>query len=200
MNDSLRERKKSERRNAILDAFATELELRSIDSISMDEIAKRVDTSRATIFNYFQSKTDIIFGIADREIDAIERFIGDESDRKSSPTETIYTAVYRLVSSSFINHHVAWRVLTTILEDPERTDSPLRRLSRTLEHLVQDAQNCGEFDARLDAGGCARSILGTYLAELFNLASQPTPSDPLTREVFDSVASQLVMQWTVDNA
>lgn len=198
MDDSLRVRKKRERRDAILDAFATALENRGIESISMDEIALAVDTSRATIFNYFSTKTEIVFSIADREIELLESFVAASAN--VTALDLIKEVMYRLVSTTFANPRVGWRVLKTVLNDPTRTDSPVRRLGRSLERLIRDGQATGELRNTLDVSSCARSILGTFLAELFSHAADPGSNRTISRDEFESVANQLVMQWSAPEA
>ena len=195
MDESLRSRKRLKRYNAILDAFTGELASKDADRISIDEIAARVDVSRATIFNYFDAKRDIVFAIANREIDSLEELAESLAATDATPLAMIAEIAYRLVAVSFEAPMVAWRVLITVLEDPSRGDSPILRLSSMFEDLVRKGVDIGEFHADVEPGSCARSIVGTYFAELFHISKQPDPNVRVDREEFDAIAEQLVRKW-----
>jgi len=193
---SLREQKRIQSRNAILDACADELADRAEDEIRIEDIAARARLSRATVFNYFAARREIIVGIADREIDGLSALVDERRGSGEPPLETIGAVMYQLVGRSFTEPVVAWRVLRTMFDDPSREDLPVRRLLRLVEALVATAQSAGDLRAELDAGACARAIVGTYFAELFVIAGGNGGNESVARSDFDAVAEQLVAPWT----
>lgn len=54
-----KEREKAERRRAILDSARELIREKSFEEITMDEIAKRLELSRATLYLYFSNKGEI---------------------------------------------------------------------------------------------------------------------------------------------
>lgn len=56
----LRERKKTQTRQQILDAARTCFNDRDIAEVSMDDIAETAQVARGTVFNYFPSKGDLV--------------------------------------------------------------------------------------------------------------------------------------------
>lgn len=196
-----REQQRTRRTNAILDACAEALASKSEDDISIDEIATRAELSRATVFNYFATKRDIVIAIAEREIDGLIEFAESRSNEGSSPLDTISEVMYRLVGLSFSEPVVSWRVLRDLFDDPSRSDAPVWRLLDLIAGLIGKSIGTGELRRNLDPAGCARAIVGTYLAELFVLAgstsAEPTdaPSKAPQREEFDGVAEQLISGW-----
>ncbi|SHN15569.1 TetR/AcrR family transcriptional regulator [Cryptosporangium aurantiacum] len=59
---SLRERKRRETWQALRSAAITLVSERGLDGVSVDEIAAAANVSKRTLFNYFSSKEDLIFG------------------------------------------------------------------------------------------------------------------------------------------
>jgi AcrR family transcriptional regulator len=167
----LREQQRRERRDAILDAFAEALATAKEEDVPVDLIAERAGVSRATVFNYFPSKRDIVYAIADREIDALSTLADERSAAGDAAIDTISEVMYRLVAISFSEPLAGWRVLKRILDDPQLADSPADRLFALIERLVRASMNEGGMSMRLDATRCARAIVGTYLTELYAFAT-----------------------------
>ena len=57
---------RSRTRSAILDAAAEAFRKEGFDRTSMDEIAKRANVARGTVYNNFESKEDVAIGVAER--------------------------------------------------------------------------------------------------------------------------------------
>jgi len=67
----LRERKKRATRTAIRDAAMRLFADQGFGRTTMDQIAEAADVSRATVFTYFPTKEEIVFGEASTAIDAL---------------------------------------------------------------------------------------------------------------------------------
>jgi AcrR family transcriptional regulator len=65
----LRERKKQQTRTAIRDAAMRLFLERGFDQVSVAEVAHAADVSEATVFNYFQTKEDLVY----ERMDAFEQ-------------------------------------------------------------------------------------------------------------------------------
>nr|WP_245534372.1 TetR/AcrR family transcriptional regulator [Xylanimonas cellulosilytica] len=62
---SVRERKKRERRRALIDAAQALVRERGLDGVTVEEISAAAGVSTRTFFNYFASKDDAVLGVHD---------------------------------------------------------------------------------------------------------------------------------------
>jgi AcrR family transcriptional regulator len=80
---SLRERKKRQTRQLIADTAAGLFAERGFDGVSVAEIARTAQVSEVTVFNYFPTKGDLVFGrmefVEERLVAAIEQRTPPES-------------------------------------------------------------------------------------------------------------------------
>ncbi len=85
---SRRERRKRETREALFDATRALLASRSIDALSVDEIAERADIAKGTFYNYFADKDELARQLAahtrakvEERIASVNAGIGDPAQR-----------------------------------------------------------------------------------------------------------------------
>jgi len=80
---SLREQKKQQTRQLIADTAARLFAERGFDGVSVAEIARTAQLSEVTVFNYFPTKGDLVFGrmefIEERLVSAVEQRAPQES-------------------------------------------------------------------------------------------------------------------------
>lgn len=73
----LRERKKQQTRQRLVDAAFALFEDHGYDNVSAAEIAERADVSERTFFRYFPTKEDVIFPDADEQQAHLEDLLAD---------------------------------------------------------------------------------------------------------------------------
>ena len=88
----LRERKKQRTREAIAETAWRLFAERGFDHVPVSEIAREADVSEATVFNYFQTKEDLVF----HRMEAFETELLD-AIRDRDPGESIVQAFGRFV-------------------------------------------------------------------------------------------------------
>lgn len=162
---SLRERKKQETRQRILDVSVDLFQTQGFRRTSVDEIAARANVSRGTCFNYFPNKESILREIATRELEQLQQLA--EDDRASSPVATIRHVMHRLVADTLPYLRVTRYVFLEALLYPSNENAFHVRLGSILGRLVQNAQDRGEIRADLSPAGVVHAITGTYLAVIF---------------------------------
>jgi AcrR family transcriptional regulator len=92
---SLRERKRTRTRAALIEAAAELFERRGYDGTTIADIAAAADISTRTFFSYFASKEDVLFPDADARVLAALTAI-DERRPDERPTEILLRALTEL--------------------------------------------------------------------------------------------------------
>ncbi len=87
-----RERRKRATRQALLDAANSLLASRSLDSLSVDEIAMRADVGKGTFYNYFADKDALERELASRVRERVESEIARTNEGFTDPAERIARA------------------------------------------------------------------------------------------------------------
>ncbi len=80
----LRERKKQRTRQAIVDCATRLFAEQGYDETTLADIADAAEISPSTFFNYFASKSDIVFGLLDAAIESARRRIVDRPSEESA--------------------------------------------------------------------------------------------------------------------
>jgi AcrR family transcriptional regulator len=166
---SRREQNKLRTRNAILKAARQKFGSAGIASSTMDEIAEGAEVSRATLFNYFPSKGDIVTALAERMDDDLVAMI--ESHRRTG-----MTTMERLVgvfgeSGRMIEFRARiMRPLVGLSWQSWGEDAGFRRFVRLTDAFVSllDADDVREdVDVRL----FAEMLVSTYVGLIHNWRS-----------------------------
>ncbi len=129
----LRERKKRATRIAIRDAAMRLFDEHGFAGTTMDQIADAADVSRATVFTYYASKEDIVFGDATSAVDALAPAL-----RENAAGGTIATV------RAWLGQHAGWIEPELVLQLRLAREVPVvgaRRLQLygDVERVIADA-------------------------------------------------------------
>lgn len=166
-----RERKKIESRSRILQCAAALFAAGGYDATTMEDIGDCADVSRATVFNYFPRKEDLVLAWFDdrrTEIAAVLR--GDEDERDGATTRL----------------RAAFRALARIFEDDPQTGRGMVRAwlqaggplltpdsdtARLFAATLRSGQRIGEIAADTDPDHAGHVLFDAYQGELVRWAT-----------------------------
>lgn len=172
---TLRERKKTMRREAILTCARRLFGNRGFDSTAMESIAECADISPATLYNFFPTKLDILTELYGRDI---ERHLEDSRKGLRIDDLDVVDAVVALVASLFealdgFDRGLLRRVtLNALNEGPDR-DAGARyvlveaEMADEIEALLRARQTAGELSPGVDLEGVARAIFACGNGEYY---------------------------------
>jgi AcrR family transcriptional regulator len=160
VTEGLRERKKRATRAAIHDRALELFERRGFAGTTIDQIADAADVSRATVFSYFPTKEDIVFGDAPLAVEALAAALAE------APPGTT-TEVVR----EWLGQLSGWIEPRLLLQRRLEREVPAvaarkLRILRDFERVFAEAleRELDPFDARLTAA-CLVAALDTAEAE-----------------------------------
>jgi AcrR family transcriptional regulator len=173
---SLRERKKIETRNRILDVAVQLFQDQGFGETPIDQVAAEANVSRATVFNYFPSKQDLLRAIAESEYSHLAHMSDSAFAEDSSTVYKIRAVMRQLVADTAPYLEVARYVILDAILSPGAGGSDIG-LSTVLLRLVREAQQNGEIRAGLDPEDVVRAITGAYLSVFFAQDAGASPLD-----------------------
>ena len=168
---SLRERKKLETKQRILGAAVSLFQERGFDNTSFEEVAEEANVSRATVFNYFPSKRDLLRGIAIEELEKLQQVAESELADVQGAIAKIRLVMGQLVSDTLPYLNVTRYVIASSMLDPSPEAPTALGLGNILHRLVVEAQEQGEIRPELSPFDVVHAISGAYLAVFFEQAS-----------------------------
>lgn len=158
-----RERRAAARRNQVLDAAAGVFAEKGFARATTKEIADRADISEGTIYNYFESKADILLALTDRlsgmmplgEVLDLSAF-GDPADALRALLQFKYTLTRKKVK-------VIRAILSEIMIDSEVANRYREQFMAPLVNTIEE-----NLQARI-AAGQLRPIDTSLLSKFFSV-------------------------------
>ncbi|PRX96350.1 TetR/AcrR family transcriptional regulator [Allonocardiopsis opalescens] len=190
----LRERKKRETRRAIVAAALRLFEAKGYEATTVPEIAAAAGVSRATFFNYFPSKEDVVFADRALRVELLADALAGTA--AATPGEAVVQAVEALLAapSGSLDADgelvaVRARLMATVPELRARAVRDIAELQREWSGLLLAA-----FPDRLDAtdaDALTGAVVGAVLAVAGGALSGGEPARPLPELVRRAVAVAL---------
>jgi len=186
----LRERKKMETRRRLLETATRLFSERGFDRVSVAEIADAADVSKMTVFNYFDSKEDLVFA-------PLEEHVGDAAQvvRDRAPGESAVAAIRRQFIEAVERHDpsvgmgdkpLALGIVRLIMETPALLTRAHSFFVRTQDQLTEALIEEGE--EPVVARIVAAQILGTRNALLTENRRRLLAGEPSAAVAADAVA------------
>ena len=180
----LKERLRRERGTLILDVVEEVLLEKGYHEMSMDEIAARAGVAKGTLYQHFPSKSDLIFALFERNLQAIEAVIVEVSATATTARaklEAILAWVYREQSGThgrvlqvlYSNEDIRRSLIDKKAQHRERSEQLIARLRA----IVEVGKAGGEFDPALSTGLIITNFvywlsMGRYRYEQFSSDEQ----------------------------
>jgi AcrR family transcriptional regulator len=185
-------RKKSTRRDALIDAAADLFSTRGFDTVSVSEIAQAADLATGTFYNYFPTKTAVLLEILGADLDAMLAEFGRGTGVQGEPIEALL-GIFRVVDR---RSRALWRqVVGQAMLDPTGFGRAYADVDARLKTEVETAV------ARYDMDWSSEEERRTLTDLVFNLGNaffyEYIADETLTLdEVRDRLVAQLRLVFT----
>ena len=202
-NLSRRERKKQETRDRILSVARKMIENQGFGATTLEQIAEGADVSKATFYNYFPNKTELLEAILAIETEAVARRIAGEWDDSASPLSVMRRAMDMVFSGESSLSPISQRIVLEYLLHPDKLPKPIVEMGGMAADLIRQAQEQGELPADLDPTRINEAIGCAYLsASIFvGFTGRVLPSAGEDRSITTIAAAMLEttgIDWPVD--
>jgi AcrR family transcriptional regulator len=164
----LREQKHQLTRNFILDTTYQILAEKGYAEITMDEVSSQAEISKATLYQYFPSKDDLVVSV-------IERRIKHELDmvRAMDPGLAALKRLEMMLQNGFKESYLqGLRVVPKLplhLWKDERLSAIRQELMDALMSLLEEAYAAGSIQRHLPAPVVAELVIGVFNVNIQNL-------------------------------
>jgi TetR/AcrR family transcriptional regulator, cholesterol catabolism regulator len=162
-----RERKKLETRERIFESGVALFATRGYDSTTMEQIGERADVSRATVFNYFARKEEIVFEWFDRLRAEFAKALAEDDQHTADSTSRLRRA-FRVLADLYEADPATGRAMVRAWQ---RAGGPLLADQSDAPQLVADSvragQRAGDIPHGVDPDRAALILFDTYLGVLY---------------------------------
>jgi AcrR family transcriptional regulator len=162
-----RERKKLETRERIFESGVALFATHGYDSTTMEQIGERADVSRATVFNYFGRKEDIVVEWFARLQAVFAEALAEQEQQWLDSTSRLRRA-FRVLADLYEDDPAAGRAMVRAWQ---RAGGPLLADQSDAPQLVADSvragQRAGEIPPGVDPNRAALILLDAYLGVLY---------------------------------
>jgi TetR/AcrR family transcriptional regulator, cholesterol catabolism regulator len=169
-----RERKKLETRERILECGVALFAAHGYDSTTMEQIGERADVSRATVFNYFARKEDIVFEWFGRMRAEFATALA-EDDQRGLDSRSRLRRGFRVLAGLYEDDPATGRAMVRAWQ---RAGGPLLADDSDTPQLVADTvragQRAGDIPSGVDPDQVARILFDAYLGVLYRWAADET--------------------------
>jgi len=166
MDESLRSRKKTATRVALIAAAEHLFAEQGYRETSMAQIAAEANVSRATLFNYFSAKEHLLKEIALQFLREIQREVALQT--KDQPeNQQLVLLMSRLVDITFQNLTMARSLLMAALAQREISHNVLDEILAMVLPMIQAGQRSGRFRSDISSEHIAQLVVAVYVANLF---------------------------------
>lgn len=167
MKQGRRELNKIQCRNRILKMSRRLFTAKGYEDTTIEDIAEAAEVSKATLYNYFSSKENLLLGIAEAALDEIRQLIDTDLREEPDSLEKLRRVMETLIADSIRYITLSRRILYSNLSPDSELHVTRLELIEILNQLVCEAQEQGRLRRDLPAEALTESFLGMYLLTQF---------------------------------
>jgi len=203
-----REKEKTERRKAILSCAKELIHLKGIERVSMEEIARKAELSKATVYLYFSSKEVLLNEICEESARIFLEYI-KSSFGKGVPSvvanlsglqalKYFWQGFVELFGNSeemiiiFSVHRFLDPSLPNFLLKEQNKSSNVVAIITTIKNLIDRCKADGVFDPDLDSGMATNLLLSMFYA----IAEKATRLPPENRN-FSAILDEMTKAFQI---
>jgi len=171
-----RARQRQERRDRLFQAAVELFVERGYDNTTMEDIAERADTARATVFNHFQRKTAFLEEWSLRRRERALAVVRAENLEDRPLRDVLDRYLTELARNSVDARAETLACMSAAIHSTNIFGNP--ELAHQFSTFVERAQDAGEVRANLDPRQAGLLLATAYFATLSAwIASEPVPFD-----------------------
>jgi TetR/AcrR family transcriptional regulator, cholesterol catabolism regulator len=189
---SMRERKQRATRERLLTTAQTLFAERGYDRTTMDDIAADADVSRATAFNYFPRKEELLLALVDRRRAVIVDLLAREHAEAADVADRLHR-VFTNLCDAFDTDSAGNQALTRAWVQAGGPLFPDAFATATVfADTVRGAQARGQLRADIDPGSAGRVLLDAYLGALIRWAASQDATTATLRDQLSTVVDTVI--------
>jgi len=164
---SLREQKKEQTRNRILETAVTLFSKNGIDNTSIEELAHKAGIGKGTVYTYFETKRQIVKALCDNQLENTRK----ELAAKTNPDSSLKDQMVVIFEADFNSITADREFGRVFLQEMVFPKEPLSAEDFTVQNdyfellypLYQRAQERGEIDENLELLNISGHFYAIYL-------------------------------------
>jgi TetR/AcrR family transcriptional regulator, cholesterol catabolism regulator len=189
---TIRERKQRATRERLLTVAQTLFAERGYDRTTMDDIAADAEVSRATAFNYFPRKEELLLALVARRRAVIVDLLASEQPAAVEVADRLHRVFMKLcdtIDTDAAGHRALTRAWVQaggpLLPDAFAT-------AAVFADTLRDAQASGQLRPDIDPGTAGQVLLDAYLGALVRWATSHDATTASLRDQLGAVLDTLI--------
>lgn len=192
---SLREKKKIETKNKIIEVAGRLFKEKGFDNTSVDEITREAEIGKGTFFNYFPTKETLLIDFAKQKEELVYNLVRNELKKSTSTKEKIKNTLVLVAKSNEKDKELTKLFVFEYLRHYGYEERRSRSLNTILYDLLEKGVKTGEVKSSIDVKRAAENITGIYFSSLMEWLwskSDYSFSEDISKKidmVFDGIGS-----------
>ena len=167
MKQSRRELNKIQCRSRILKMSRRLFTAKGYENTTMEDIAEASEVSKATLYNYFSSKENLLLGIVEAALEEIRQLVTVELCQEPDSVEKIRQVLETLAVDSIRYITLTRRIFYLNVSEGNALHVTRLELLEILRQLVDEARERGQLRRDLTAEELMDAFMGVYLVTQF---------------------------------